>query len=382
MKTTFKKIVSLAMVLCTVCALVLTSCGGSNSDGNDKAEAGRSDFIESLGGVSETFKGSVSLESYESADDAINAYVDNEVAGKNGTVQNVDAVSKGTLNDSEVKALEIPAEQQEGIVSVEKYEVTYTLAAEQAQALSSKAQGGSTVVLYVIKYTKDWKYYTPCPVTGETVTKSYYDSVFNAEMYDNCTFVNESTAEVTQDGVTYNMTIKQTIKRDGDNIYFEQVIDGSAQLLQSQGLTQKYLAAYITMEDGVKTTYVQTAANGSWTRGYLSQSVDPFSSQQYLDYSYFSKTDFGFALKDDNAQRFYKETINSNPLMSQFLDDAKLDLYAEYYVKEGALSGMRMEYSADITGTLYNQSFHSVTIGENVMSCTNYGTTVVENPVK
>ncbi|MBE6454766.1 MAG: hypothetical protein E7017_07820 [Alphaproteobacteria bacterium] len=380
MKTTFKKVVSLALVICTVCVLALTSCGGNSGSGNDKAEAGRNDFIESIGGTSETYKGSVSEISYESADEAINAYVENEAAGKNGTVQNVDAVSKGELNDAEVKALEIPADMQEGITSVEKFEVTYTLAAEEVSSVAASSNSGTKVIIYIIRYGKEWRYYTPCPVNGETITKSYYDSIFDTELYDNCTFVNESKAEVTQDGVTYNITIKQTIKRDGDNIFFEQVVSGSQELITSQGIKQTYLAAYITMEDDVKTTYVQTTANGSWTKGYLSQSVDPFSSQQYLDYSYFSKTDFGFALKDDNAQRFYKETINSNPMLSKFLDDAKLDLYAEYYVKEGALSGMRMEYSADITGTLYNTQFHSVTVGENIMSCTNYGTTVVQKP--
>ena len=344
----------------------------------DKAAAGRDEFISELGGVSDTYVGGVSEESYDTANEAAVAYVGCEIAGDK-YVEDVEAVSKGELNDKEINALKLPEELQEGIESVEKFEVYYSLGEAGAYSLSSKASAKTKVIVYVIRYGKEYKYYTPCPVTGETITKSYYDSVFNKEKYENCTFTKVSYVEVKAGFQKLTATVTQNIKRTDGKIFFEQIVEGDSMLTSQLGATQNYLAAYIEIdEDGNEDMYVKQSQNGSWTEGYLygysAETLVPFYDQ-YLDYTYFSKADFGFALTGDNALRFYSETISGQG-QSQYLEDAELDLYAEYYVADGVLSGMRMEYSATIKVNGSKQT----TTGENTMTCTNYGTTVIERP--
>lgn len=390
-------LVVLMLALCTLSTSLFTACGGDeNGDAvssvesstpdieeEDKAAEGRDEFIDSLGGVSDTFEGAVSEESYDTAEEAANAYVSNEIAG-DFNVESVDAVSKGELSDKDVKALDLPEELSNGITSVEKFEVSYELSEEKASSLAS-SRASTKIIVYVIRYGKEYKYYTPCPADGETITKSYYDSVFDKEKYENCTFVNTSYVEVKAGFQKLSATVTQTIKRDGGKILFEQKITGDSQLTGQLGGSSPYLAAYMeTDENGDTTTYVKQSEFGSWTEGYLygvnAESVVPFADQ-YLDYTYFSKTNFGFALKGDNALRFYTETINANASNQNVkVEIISLDMYAEYYVVDGVLSGMRMEYEGNLKASAQGQTQKQTTIGENTMTCSDYGTTVVEKP--
>ena len=58
----------------------------------------------------------------------------------------------------------------------------------------------------------------------------------------------------------------------------------------------------------------------------------------------------------------------------------KLDMYAEYYVSEGVLSGMRVDADVDMTITEGGSSVKLTEKISNVTTCTDYGTTVVEKP--
>lgn len=395
-KTKLFKIISLMLVFCLLAAALLTSCdsgkGGDDDDDDgkgskkpDKAADGRQEFIGDIGGVSETYAGTVSNEAFESAEEAASAYVTNEIVSVNSYVDSVEATSKGELSSEEITKLNLPQELQEGIDSVEKYEVSYTLAGEARVAQMSTAQkqdsGSYKVIVYVIRYGIEWKYFTPMPVKGDTITKSYYESVFDAEKYENCTFVNVSYVKVTATGggqtETYQATITQNIKRAEGKVYFVQTIEGDDYMISQMGVgLSRYLAGYVEETEDGTVTYVKTSENGTWETGYLTQNVNPFGGQEDVDFSYFTKTDFGFALKDENARQYYRQAASGGSL----LDDAELDLYAEYYVSDGVLSGMRMEYSATISQEFAGQSIKSVTEGKNTMTCTDYGTTVVEKP--
>lgn len=360
--------------------------GGTNDDGNDDGNNEeneehvneRNEFIDGLGGVSETYAGSVSKESYDTPDQAASAYVSNEVAGKS-IVQEIETVSMGELSENQINDLKLPEDLQENITSVEEFEVSYLLSKEAAAAISASDKSKIVIKVYIIRYGQEYKYYTPCPVNGETITKSYYDSVFSYDKYSNCTFVKNSFLSLEAMGQTFEMTITQNIKRADGKILFEQIISGHPMLV-AQFASQAYVAAYMELDENGKATLtrVKTTEGGSWQTGYLTgvtpETLVPFYDQ-YLDYTYFTKTDFGFALKDDNAEQYYKETIVAQGA-GQYLEGAELNLYAEYYVLEGILSGMRMEYSAtlDVNGAT------QTTTGENTMTCTDYGTTVVEKP--
>ncbi|MBO5261824.1 MAG: hypothetical protein J6B45_02140 [Clostridia bacterium] len=397
-KSKFFRILVLMLAFCLLATSLFTACGNKDKDDdddeeeeeeegdkeNDKAAEGRDEFIDEIGGVSDTYVGSVSDETYVYAEEAASAYVEFELAG-DSYVEVDEVISKGELSSSEINKLNLPSELTDGLDAVEKFEVYYEIYDEETYSTASaQAKDPRTkVIVYVIRYGEDYKYYTPCPVNGETITRSYYDSVFDNERFENCTFVKESTVTVKQNGVAYEMVLKQTIKRADNKIFFEQTIDGD-EVLTGQFTNQSYMAAYIeTDEDGYDTTYVKTSIEAGWTEGYLTgvnaETLVPFYDQ-YLDYTYFSKTNFGFALKDENAVKYYREAAGANAGSAQYLDDADLELYAEYYVSDGVLSGMRMEYNAEIDTKISGVRVQSTTIGENKMTCTDYGTTIVEKP--
>lgn len=412
-----KRIISLLLVLCMCMALTFafTSCGslsdllsslaGDEEEGDgeykEKNDPERNEFIDGIGGVSETYEGAVSEDYFSSAEEAAEAYVEMEIAGKSyASITEVE--SKGELSDKEVKSLGIPAELSDGIDSVEKLEVSYVLDSDYVKAnsgrinLASEKESDSTkkVIVYVIKYGPDWKYFSPMPVKGNTITRSYYDSVFNSESYKNCTLnsVTKVSAVVKgSDGsqtetVTIESTITQYIKYDNNKIYFEQTIEANQ---NGVGNTQTIHAYLEEDEDGYVRCYVRTDPTSDyWYSGSLYtlgftklEEITPFY-KQYLDYTYFTKTSYGFALEDENAKQ-YLETALSN--VEGFTDmfsgsDMDLDMFAEYYVSGGVLSGMRMDANIGIEMAQQGVDVSVTETVTNTITCTNYGSTSVEIP--
>ena len=394
MKNTFRKSLSMIIALMMIVAVMLsaTACGGGGGNGgdpDDKGSAGRNDFIESLGGVSDTFAGAVSDEGYETAEEAAVAFVSEEVAGES-EVTVVNAVSKGEVSASSIN---IPEEYTEGIVSVEEYEVEYSLN-EGVSFMAEGVNSNKKVKVYIIKYESEWKYFTPAPITGETISKSYYDSVFNAEKYKNCTYKTEMSMvlEVVSAGgglsqaIDMTMSMSQLVKHADGKLYMEMTYSMSSstpELIGSQGGTTT-LKIYVEEVEGVLVCYADIGDGEGWretelgTVGFGSlDELTPFNDQ-YIDYSYFTKTDYGFKIADENAAKFIDELYSD--LLLMYDESFALDMFAEYYVSEGTLTGMRMDMDMDIN---VSEAGAVVTGGAEidvVTTCTNYGTTVVEKP--
>jgi len=383
---------ALALTLSLVC---FTGCDFAGSGNN----AERNEFIDGIGGVSETFKGAVSEESYGSSAEAAQAYIAEEVVGEKDA-EILATESKGELSSKEIAALNIPAEFSEGINAVELIEVEYTVADSSLEGksmftnLSDKPALNKTqkVKVYVIKYATEWKYFAPMPVTGETISKSYYDSVFDSEKYMNCTFESTSSIIIKMDmsgqgqKQSYDITMDttQTIKFAGNKVYLEQKIV-STDTTTGQNSNNTICAYLEEDENGRLSCYVQTDG-GDWYEGSLTaigftslEQLTPFYDQ-YLDYTYFTKADFGFKLSDENAAAYLEQALDSVAGGMLDIGDMDIDMYAEYYVSEGVLSGLRM--NADI-GMNMNEGGISFVVDEqvtNISKCTNYGTTVVEKP--
>lgn len=397
----FKKILAFSLVLLMVfTAVFATGCSKKDEDGDKKSESkldgsvGRGEFINSIGGVSETYKGAVSAESYGSAAEAAENFVAKEIVGnKTATISNV-AVKK-TLAQSEINSI-IPADVAgEGVVEVQQLEVTYSV----LDGSSMKASNGYTNVdtldtsrkidVYVIKYELDWKYFSPMPVTNSTITKSYYDSVFNSTRYANCTFetVTDMKMSVSAGGESQNMecTITQTIKYADGKILLSQTVTGND--VGSLGLSNVNLQAYMEEVDGATKIYIKQGEGSTWVEGNLYQmgfekieDLTPFATS-YLDYTYFNKTDYGFALTGENAKKYFMAAFESmaDGLTGMF-DQMDIDMFAEYYVNEGTLSGGRTEANVKVEMTVEGYTAKLDEHVKAVTKCTNYGTTVVTKP--
>lgn len=403
-------LLALALVMSMVCFAGCDRDKDDDDDDDDRktsskvdADDGRNDFIDGIGGVSETFAGAVSEDSYSTPEDAAIAFVENEVVGeKNANI--VDMVSKGELSDKEINKLDLPEELSDGIQSVELMEVEYdvsdsSVSASTVENLANATSKTYKVKVYVIKYTVDWKYFVPMPVTGDTISKSYYDSVFDSEKYANCTFENRSTVTAVVDakaeGQKQNMTMVvemyQLVKYADNKIYFEQRTTSTQEGTGMDTETSEdVLYAYMEEVDGRFVTYVKNGENGRWTEGELvmvgvsnMQELRPFYNQ-YLDYTYFTKEDYGFKLGQESAREYMRQALSAVAGLGNLIDidTMDIDMYAEYYVNEGALSGMRMDA---VIGMKMEQQGVKMVIDERVetiATCTDYGTTVVENPMK
>ena len=411
MKTTLKKIVSLALVLCTVCVFTLTSCFGGGNGGNVISQ---NEMIDQLGGVSETFEGAISEESYASAEEAATAYVEEEIAGSSASANVTEVKSVATLSESEIASV-IPESLREGVDSVEEYEVTYSINESSSyvdagdngiQALDTLNKT-KTVKVYVIKCGPDWKYYTPMPLTGETISQAYYNSVFDSEKYKNCTFKYEQTMDmdISASGAgqaasgTMQMTMTQIIKHADNKVYLEQTISTTgtgvyAQEDVSNALSNMNSYAYMEEVDGVLNCYIKQGNSTEWVKGSLTtigfsniEELTPFYNQ-YLDYSYFTKTEYGFKLEKENAKQYVSQTLEQlGSMVDSIFDEDSLTIFAEYFVSNGVLSGMRMDMDINIdmdlgelSGGQASGSIKMSGASTGVMTCTNYGSTVVEKP--
>ena len=352
-------------------------------------------FASEIGGVSETFEGVISERSYSTSEGAATAYVEEELAGSG--IAYVEILSSKKLSSRNIKKLNIPEEFLDGYDEVHEIELEYSIEDGNESYLKTSYDNGAVeklnktkkIKVYVIKFNVDWKYFSPMPVTGDTISKSYYDSVFNAEKYKNCTFevINEATAEVYSGGqyVSMDMRMDQIIKHADGKVYLEQHVE----MVTDGESYQQSAYAYMETVDGEIVCYVKMGEYEDWYLSDLSaigftslEQLTPFYDQ-YLDYTYFTKTDFGFALEEENARKYFEQALMGALSGMEGLIDPQqmdIDMYAEYYVSEGVLSGMRVD--ADVYMTL-NQGGTTGTLEETVTTvtkCTDYGTTVVEKP--
>ncbi len=389
MKKTLGKLTKKLLALILVFMLIFSiACKEEGSD--------RDKFIEEINGVSETYKGTVSINTFSTSQEAAEAFIYDEIAGDNSITIKETKQNK-ELSKKEVQKLNIPSEILEGYDTVEEIEVTYlvddenelTNLSKNVKQIDEKLNKEKKVKVYVIKYETNWKYFSPMPITGDTINKSYYDSVFNNEKYQNCTLETTSDADitVTSNGESYQMksSLKQLIKHADGKVYLEQTLEMSG---NGQSTTQS-IYSYMETQGSIIKCYIKLGKNEDWIEADLStigfSSLDeltPFHDQ-YLDYTYFTKTDYGFALADENAQKYFMDALMGTlESFASFIskDNLKLDMYAEYYVSKGVLSGMNVKANADITISYMG---HSTTLSESttaVVKCTDYGTTKVEKP--
>ena len=365
-----------------------------------EVDNGDSDFIDSIGGVSETYVGAVSKYTYPSADNAARAFVENEVVG-NAYAYNISTTPVASFGIDNVD-INIPSELLDGADTIEKINVTYSMSSASSYSTmstsTSDGEGQYTAVVYVIKYGPDFKYFVPMPVTGETISKSYYDSVFDDSKWANCTMeLNTSmsmdvSAEYMGETMSINMdiTMHQIIKYDDGKIYLFQE---STQKTSGYGVgnSDEHTTIYACItedEYGNPICYYKENENDEWQRGYLwnigfskVEELQPFYND-YLDYTYFSKTSYGFALEEENARQYFLQAfdqLSGGSLPVDFGNDG-INMSVKYYVRDGVLSGMQnnstveADYSEDGVGGHLNVSVNQV------VTCKDYGTTEVEMP--
>ena len=396
-------LVSVAIIVASIFVVpaMFNQGGQAGGPGGDKpvTDQGDPDFINSLGGVSDTFAGAISEYTYSSVEDAARAYVENELAS-DSNVTSVTTASVQQFSPNNVD-IAIPAEFLNNADSVEKLSVTYCLeSASTYSAMSTSIEGAAEYViyLYLIQYGPDYRYFTPMPITGETINKAYYDSVFNSDRYANCTLHSKLEESAVADIVSYgekmtmtmNLTVEQTIMYEENKIYLYQKMDSVVQMTYA-GETEtdessQEIYAYIEEDKyGYPVCYTKDNETGAWEQVSLSsvgfssiEELRPFY-EDYLDHSYFSKTNYGFALEDENAKQYFMQAFDQlagNVSGVDFGSDG-VEMTARYYIQEGALTGVQSDAAIDASVELDDESADMHIVVHSVTTCYDYGTTQI-----
>lgn len=423
-------------VCCLVAAFTAAAAFAGCKDNNSLVSTQNSDneLIEEIGGCSETYEGGVSETAYSEEKVAAKAYVQTELLGSDTQAQIT--VKEPQTVTKEDAAKVIPDAFTKDATEFKKVEVTYTQAASgtTAQAFFLATGTGAaqtkTVVVYLIKYGNEgWKYFTPKVEVGNAVTKSYYDSIFNAAKYKNCTMESVVTLAFhvdmpleIEDNKKINflysgsVTISQTAKYTQTGVYYtvksdsKQDVSCDDEALMQKKWTEEYPDSDGTWKDGIFTffgnplqsfiqnyeiyvemlendtanVYVKAGADQQWTKASSVISVNnaqiknlyPFADQYAINYTFFTKTDTGCAVEKDSLVDYFKQTLYGNLAGSQ--DGVKFnDGSVKFYVSEGVLSAMSANISMEIS---YGEAGKSKIDVSNTSKVTGYGTTVVTRP--
>lgn len=357
------------------------SVGFAASCKNEGENTEHNAFIKELGGTSETYSGAVSQNSYSTEELAALACVNNEISSYS-TGESIAATKK--LNSSQILQLNLPKTETKDMLGVDELEMEYYIS-------KIDPNEKKTAKIYIIKFANEFKYYTIRPADGETVTKSYYNSVFNSQNYKNCTLNStmEMNLQITKGDETATATIKltQTVKYSETAIYLEQATETTTETNKAGNVSSnsENNKVYGYMAKGVNWDYYISRDGEEWTWTTLSSfgvskrsDLLPFAGEK-MEYTYFTKTDYGFELTNENARRYIQHTLGQ---LSTYLDEnTAIDMFAKYYVCNGALSGMRMDMEM-IIDVDYDSSTkitgNATAVAESKV--TDYGTTIVEKP--
>ena len=197
--------------------------------------------------------------------------------------------------------------------------------------------------------------------------------------------------------MSMSMSMTQTIKYQTGKIYLEQVITSS------ESMSMPGYPAENDTETNTIYAYIEDTGSGitckakvlegdyvitDWETiplyniGFSSlEELTPFATG-YLDYTYFTKTDFGFELAGEQAERYLTETLSELSAYEEMINQMDIKTIVKYYVQNGALTGMRQDldigFNGTVEGATANLSLKLVAKG----TVKDYGTTVVTKPAE
>lgn len=329
-----KGIVSAVLAFGMIFCGALASCSSKDEGQKGQSDQGSKAELEGAEGLTcgEKYAGKLSENSYDSADDALTAYIELEIGGGAAVT---DSKKESDLTESEIAALSLTDEQRAGLTKAEAYTVTYSTSgggvAATARSLTSVAASApaKTRKVYLLVINGKVFYLDPLPATGDDLSKSYYDSVLAFENYANCTIKQTITSTVSVQGMTMSVKIEMTVKIADNKCYQE----------SKTSMLGQDISIYYYMEETESGLQTYQSEDGlTWTKEayLLGNDGNPITSISDMiiicqyDYSYLKKTDTGFTLQDE----YFKEYVDS-AIAEYNATASEAGLY--YYVVDGVV---------------------------------------------
>ncbi len=349
------------------------------------------------GNYSETFEGVISTETYTSQDAAAKAFIEHEIVDGSATVA---YEKQADLTQEEIAALNLGDVKAEDVVSAEMGSVTYSPVskARAAQfAADTSVSGGKEVSLIILGFEDNaFRYYIPQPSVGETISKSYLDSVCDLSSYTNFTMTAKSTTSVNStvtvqgrtQSVKYTMDLSITLKVTETAAMIKTTTSAKGNFPAEEGMPEGTQSAtvYIVVENGALVAYSQTNGGTYQRNDYAFADYDSLAElfnyqQPDIDHTLFEKTKTGFKLSPDKFDEYVEEYLgdemdNFNGLIPQIKGEAT------YFVTDGRLAKGTAKVSAKGGASEQGMSI-SISIGASATTTyTDFGTTVVTLPAE
>ena len=248
-------------------------------------------FAACGGNYSETYTGTLSEESYATTEAAAQAYLTNEFDGNTTETTFVAYAKQKDLTAEEIATLSLGDVDPATVTSAEEGSVSYTVT-EKSETVSLAATDDTRTqkVIIIVIGVKHY-YYTPATDKGDSISKSYYESVMDLSNYVNCTYVYSAdmTTSASYQGQSMKMkaTTKVSMKVCETAAYLSISVTGDGEAMETEiylGSTGTTLSAYVKTD-------------GAWAGSSVEyDSIAELlemakENQQFLDHTYFEKTD-------------------------------------------------------------------------------------------
>lgn len=271
---------------------------------------------------SETYTGYVSEYSYGTADAAVRGFLQREISGSTFTATYVSYTKEKDLTEKEIQKLGLDG----GYSSVEKGTVEYTensvsSSVPGVSAASASASAAVSKTVYILGCQSDgtlvYRYFAPALKKGETLTSSYYNSVFDAESYVNCTAEFSASVESAAEGyssvVSASGVCKLTSSALYENVTASETYNGEEETETTEAycLISNNALYYVSSTNGgaYSALPIYTTWN-DYSDGFLTDMVTEYYGE--YDHTYFEKTSTGFALREDKYAEIMRGVAGSS----------------------------------------------------------------------
>lgn len=369
----------LRIVLALVLAMSMLSfvaCG----DKNDGGKGGDNDP------VTDTFyQGTVSVETYASANAAAEGFLENELSGESTQIEFRSYAKTADLTEEEIAELSIDDETRQACTAVEKGQIEYAAVTPDTQARAVTAIKTKKTTIYIISLDAGYKYFAPALQKGDPVTKSYFAEVTKAENFNNVTCVSEQVTEVKVPygslTVTVTFRLKMTMIVAGKYAHVTFSYDREA-MGETEPLMDPWEAFFVFEEDfatpGTVTVYLKSGS--AWIKNGNVAFDMTSAFKQTFDYTYYEKTGGGFKLNDEKYSLWMKEKLeeinSSSAGGGASIDTSSVKGSCKYFVKDGKLS-------QNVTELKYKVIIDNTSCDANLVATekySKYGETVVPVP--
>lgn len=329
---------------------------------------------------SDNFSGVLSAESHATANEAAQAYLEQEFAGETENLVFESYEKKQDLSRSEIKNLPLGEYKESDVEKAEKGEIKYT------ESVSRAADEGEieVQVKFVVLVFINGKYHYCIlgALPGEKISKSYYTSVLDLSQYESYVF--ESIASFSGQTIPrgdeeLNFTIRQKMIYTKDAIYVEVQTSG---LGEEMGMKDIDAASYVLPNDENSCiVFTKDKTNGNdqdWTQNTIVGVLTDYSANllMAMDQSYFVKTEDGFKVDEKKYGKYLEKVYGQIfEMLTSGMEVTTNSAKAVYHVKDGHLS--TSEGAFNLTVKSGDQNIRIVTANNIKVSDINTATLTV-----